>query len=421
MKDIVSKRIKKAVYNIPQGYEARIEGNKVIVETKENEYERIWIINYLSNRILNSNIIAEKENLKKAIAWLEKKGEQKPADKVEPKFKIGDYVKNVNDKREPIYEIVYMDKECYICEYRGKERMGDKAVMHFAFDNPYLRLVEPKFKVGDIITNGKIIGKVDENENNKYHGWFGYDKDLSVHYADIPDVENWHKWTIEDAKDGDVLCTKNKCPFIYDKGRYNNGLAYYYAGIDVSGNLNIKSPHNMLAHFGRLDNIRPATKEQRDLLFEKMHEAGYEWDAEHKQLNKIEQKSATMSLDEAIEHCKEKSCGNNACALEHKQLEKWLIELKELKERKPAEWSEEDKKRTNHIIQFLEDKDRWKDSERSFPIEEDIRWLKDLKPQNRWKPTAAQMYALKKEVENKIYSGGDIDLSSLYHDLTKLL
>ena len=29
-----------------------------------------------------------------------------------------------------------------------------------------------------------------------------------------------------------------------------------------------------------------------------------------------------MSLDEAIEHCKEKSCGNNACALEHKQLEK---------------------------------------------------------------------------------------------------
>lgn len=39
----------------------------------------------------------------------------------------------------------------------------------------------------------------------------------------------------------------------------------------------------------------------------------------------------------------------------------------------------------------------------------------------QWKPTAAQMYALKQEVENKIYSGGDIDLSSLYHDLIKLL
>ena len=40
------------------------------------------------------------------------------------------------------------------------------------------------------------------------------------------------------------------------------------------------------------------------------------------------------------------------------------------------EWSEEDKKRLDHIIQFLEDKDRWKDFERAFPIEEDVRWLK---------------------------------------------
>lgn len=44
----------------------------------------------------------------------------------------------------------------------------------------------------------------------------------------------------------------------------------------------------------------------------------------------------------------------------------------------------------------------------------------EIKPV-QWKPTAAQMYALKQEVENKIYSGGDIDLSSLYHDLIKLL
>lgn len=70
--------------------------------------------------------------------WLEKQGEQKYI----PKYKIGDYIKNTNYKGEPIYEIIYMDKECYICKYRGKERMGDKAVMHFSFDNPYLRLVQ---------------------------------------------------------------------------------------------------------------------------------------------------------------------------------------------------------------------------------------------------------------------------------------
>ena len=43
-------------------------------------------------------------------------------------------------------------------------------------------------------------------------------------------------------------------------------------------------------------------------------------------------KESTMSLDEAIKHCEEKSCSNNACALEHKQLAEWLKELKELKE-----------------------------------------------------------------------------------------
>ena len=36
-------------------------------------------------------------------------------------------------------------------------------------------------------------------------------------------------------------------------------------------------------------NIHPATKEQCDLLFAKIHKAGYEWNAETKELKKIEQ------------------------------------------------------------------------------------------------------------------------------------
>lgn len=34
-----------------------------------------------------------------------------------------------------------------------------------------------------------------------------------------------------------------------------------------------------------------------------------------------------MTLDEAIKHCQEKSCGESACAKEHKQLSEWLKEL----------------------------------------------------------------------------------------------
>ena len=38
--------------------------------------------------------------------------------------------------------------------------------------------------------------------------------------------------------------------------------------------------------------IKPATKEQRDLLFQKMEESGYQWDAEKYELKKIVQKPA---------------------------------------------------------------------------------------------------------------------------------
>jgi hypothetical protein len=65
-----------------------------------------------------------------------------------------------------------------------------------------------------------------------------------------------------------------------------------------------------------------------------------------------EQKSTeiTMSLDEAIAHCKEKSCGNNACASQHQQLAQWLTELKEYREHKLAEWSENDELNFNQAI-----------------------------------------------------------------------
>lgn len=44
-----------------------------------------------------------------------------------------------------------------------------------------------------------------------------------------------------------------------------------------------------------------------------------------------------MTLDEAIEHCREeaeKECtlGNNGCAEEHIQLHDWLIELRDYKQ-----------------------------------------------------------------------------------------
>lgn len=90
-------------------------------------------------------------------------------------------------------------------------------------------------------------------------------------------------------KDGDVLVTTKirSCPFIYRKPDFNNDLAYYYVGIDGNGNLSIGWPKKTLCHFGLIANTVIAGQGQRDLLFKKMKDAGYEWDAEKKELRKI--------------------------------------------------------------------------------------------------------------------------------------
>ena len=148
--------------------------------------------------------------------------------------------------------------------------------------------IEPMFKVGDWVVANDIgivsqITKVinDTDEYGEYHAY----EHTNGYFAACFENE-YHLWTIADAKDGDVLVTTNirSCPFIYRKTTYNNDLVYYYAGIDGNGNFT----HNeSLHHFGPASNVAPASKEQRDLLFAKMKEAGYTWDGEKKELKKI--------------------------------------------------------------------------------------------------------------------------------------
>ena len=60
---------------IPEGYEARIEGNKVILELKESEDERIRkaIVEFFESQDDNTTYsFIPKKNI---LAWLEKQGE----------------------------------------------------------------------------------------------------------------------------------------------------------------------------------------------------------------------------------------------------------------------------------------------------------------------------------------------------------
>lgn len=94
----------------------------------------------------------------------------------------------------------------------------------------------------------------------------------------------FHPWTIQDVKDGDVLVVGDEdgegvaiCG--KDDTIGNNNL--YCAYDDENGFIiNVKIAKECLLH--------PATKEQRDTLFARMKESGYLWDAEKKELRKVE-------------------------------------------------------------------------------------------------------------------------------------
>lgn len=151
--------------------------------------------------------------------------------------------------------------------------------------------VEPKFKVGDWVV---------KKDGTTFYGG-NYAEQITIIESEEWDKRIWFSsttwlqendirlWTIQDAKDGDVLVTTKirSCPFIYRKTNYNNNLAYYYAGIDGNGDFCEGCLKRTLCHFGSVSDVIPATKEQRDLLFSKMKEEGYEWDVDKKELRKI--------------------------------------------------------------------------------------------------------------------------------------
>ena len=98
-------------------------------------------------------------------------------------------------------------------------------------------------------------------------------------------------WTIQDAKDGDVLAAKD-IVFMF-KHMDKTGLSLCKSYCEVIGNSKLG-----LGFDFSINSVHPATEEQYNLLFQKMHEAGYEWDAEKKELKKIEQKHIEWSEED---------------------------------------------------------------------------------------------------------------------------
>ena len=86
----------------------------------------------------------------------------------------------------------------------------------------------------------------------------------------VSNAHKWHIWTIEDANDGDVLFYHGNILLFKKINSWHNVTSY----------LAYSQVYGIRAHFVVVNNpdaITPATKEQRDILFQKMKDAGYDW------------------------------------------------------------------------------------------------------------------------------------------------
>ena len=136
---------------------------------------------------------------------------------------------------------------------------------------------KPKFKVDDWIVNNET-GKISQIKKIVYDkSGYGYDHTNGWFHSVFE--KDYHLWTIQDAKDGDVLAAQ-ECLVIFkeiDGLNIKCHCTYHYMGLNPSFHIN--TLQNKTA-------FHPATKEQRDILFAKVKEEGYEQNYDTKKLIK---------------------------------------------------------------------------------------------------------------------------------------
>lgn len=224
------------------------------------------------------------KEIEKQIAWLEKQGKQETlcdkCRKEHPSHSCQDITElgRCSVEHGQKSDNSYCQENCKGFQETGKcFADGDCKAKREAktIDN-----VKPKFKVGDwiVFTNGNV----EHITSVGTHGYTFDDGDYLLH--DDCD-KNAHLWTINDAKDGDVLVNKYGAIFINASSSNGGGMLDCYCYLSVKNKFCIEK--HKTGSWLYKDEIKPATKEQHDLLFQKMKEAGYEWDANKKELKKI--------------------------------------------------------------------------------------------------------------------------------------
>ena len=257
----------------------------------------------------------------------------------------------------------------YTFDFESKEL---KKIEHKSTDRR-----EPKFKVGDWVVNpygdvwhiDSLDGKIYQVSNKGKYNYFPIAKQDEIHL-----------WTIADAKDGDILYSPcNKLLWIFKtKDTVHCICNLNYNNDSICGEGHIMTPTDTI----------PATKSQRDTLFAKMKEEGYEWSEETHELKKISQRTISA---EAKESLYDKPTDEEMKELLRTEYEKGRADtIAEMK----SSWSEEDEKMLEGIVNTVKDI-RCQSLLSEIEIYDDyIDWLKSLKDRYTWKPSKGQLECL---------------------------
>ena len=279
-------------------------------------------------------------------------------------------------------QVDYITRWCYVNELeQGEQKPADK--------------VEPKFKVGDWITDGNITIQIEAIKN----GCYLYCGDCALYSIKTAD-KVYHLWTIQDAKDGDILACGDKVtdyPFIFHNLTEDLNPRSY-CGVNILGQFQYNDENG--GFWCKSDKVRPATREQRDMLIKAMNDAGYTFDFEKKELKKVEQEC----------HCNGVREPREATGV-----------LKQLLNKENSVWSEEDEAGLGDAMWAIEQaRTIAKDENDMGNLWYAEHWLKSLKDKYTWKPSEEQMRELYNVFNYTSAGWEDSVIESLYNDLKKL-
>lgn len=270
-------------FTISKDGEMYKELSEIFDELKDSEDERIRkaLLEMVHDTTGDSLWVDYNVHKEDAIAWLEKQTEHA---NFRNKIQIGDKVTRNEDG-----VLVNLSQLNRVAKKQGEQKPADK--------------VEPKFKVGDwVIDKQGLVHQIANVIENVTCHTYAYDIVGGGYFND--NTEGVRLWTIKDAKDGDVLADDYGI-YIFEKFDECDRNCYVCIGAYQYSQKVYECEHMLCS-----TDAHPATKEQCDTLMKAMADAGYEWDAENRQLRKIEprqeeltefEKAVKQVMEEAIE------------------------------------------------------------------------------------------------------------------------